>query len=106
MFVCIYLYIYVIKTCHKGSTACYDCSKLSYAVKVTNTGTVTGDAVVLGFVSSKGIPANNATRWLFDFGRAAGLVPGASAVVTLQFDGGCKQAVSLVDTNGTTFRKL
>lgn len=78
---------------------CYDCSKIVYVVKVTNTGTVAGDAVVLGFASSKTV-APNATRWLFDFGRAEAVAPGASATVVLHFDGGCKQAVSTVDAGG------
>ena len=79
--------------------SCYDCSSLAYSVKVTNTGAVQGDAVVLGFV----VPAANAStglgRALFDFGRVE-LAAGASAVVTLRMDKACKQAITRVDEAG------
>merc|ERR1712096_488214 len=36
---------------------CYDCSGIAFAAKVANTGSVAGDAVVLGFVCSAARPA-------------------------------------------------
>ena len=77
---------------------CYDCSALKFDVKVTNTGSMAGDAVVLGFVARSGA-ASTSNRALFDFGRVS-LDANASAVLTLRMDTGCKQAVSYVDDNG------
>lgn len=77
--------------------SCYDCSKLEFKVRVTNTGNVAGGTPVLGFVANRG---SNATKELFDFGRVDLLAPGASATVTLAFDGGCKQSISMVDAQG------
>ena len=78
---------------------CYDCSSLQFGVKVTNTGPMAGDAVVLGFVAPSGATATTSGRALFDFGRVS-LATNASAVLTLRMDTGCKQAVSYVDDNG------
>jgi hypothetical protein len=81
-----------------AATMCYDCSSLAFSVKVSNTGTRIGDAVVLGFVVPKGVVL--AGRALFDFGRVSDLAAGQSSVVTVGMDSSCKQAISHVDEVG------
>ena len=86
-----------LKASNHAASECYDCSSLAFSVKVTNTGTRTGDAVVLGFI----VPKNaSAGRALFDFGRVSELAAGKSSVVTLRMDSSCKQAISRVDEAG------
>jgi beta-glucosidase len=62
---------------------------------VTNTGDVTGDAVVLGFVSNSSDPLFPRQK-LFDFARVT-LSPGESRTVTLHVTA---QHLSVVDDNG------
>jgi len=68
----------------------------SNVVTVTNTGDVTSDAVVLGFVSSNHTDAP-ANKELFDFARVAQLAPGASATVVLTLP---TPVLALVDSDG------
>ena len=92
-----------------GHGGCYSCESLQFSIKVTNTGARSGAAVVLGFVTmstpSHGGSSNTTAggmakkRALFDFGRVA-LAAGSSTTLTLKMDGGCKQAVSMVDESG------
>jgi len=74
--------------------ASYD-SGISYVVTVTNTGKVTSDVVVLGFVSSgvKGQP----TKELFGYARISALTPGASENVKLSV---APQVISQVNSQG------
>ncbi|CAB9520543.1 xylosidase/alpha-L-arabinofuranosidase 1 [Seminavis robusta] len=54
----------------------------SYKVKVTNTGSVAGDAIVLGFITG-GDGTAQPLKKLFDFGRLNNLQPGESAKLGL-----------------------
>lgn len=62
---------------HRGASAA-----ATYDVKVTNTGSVVSDVVVLGFVNSSHADAPQHAE-LFDFARVAMLAPGASTTVHL-----------------------
>jgi beta-glucosidase-like glycosyl hydrolase len=73
----------------------YD-SGISYVAQVTNTGKVTSDVVVLGFVSS-GV-AGQPLKELFNFERVSALAPGASTSVKLSVP---PQVLSQVDKYGT-----
>ena len=72
---------------------CYDCSRIRFAVTVTNTGPIAGETPVLAFIE------NGSGRALFDFGRVD-LAAGSSATVWLAMDRGCAQAVTTVDADG------
>ena len=41
---------------------CYDCSRVKFAVNVTNVGAVAGDAVVLGFAASPALQVTSITH--------------------------------------------
>ena len=72
---------------------CYDCSRIRFAVKVTNTGPVAGETPVLGFIE------NEKGRAVFGFTRVD-LSSGSSTTVSLTMDRGCAQAVTTVDADG------
>mmetsp|Transcript_10794 Transcript_10794/g.27792 ORF Transcript_10794/g.27792 Transcript_10794/m.27792 type:complete len:214 (-) Transcript_10794:2-643(-) len=77
-----------------GTSGCFDCSRVTFSVTVSNKGALGGDAVVLGFAV-----APDGVRSLFDFGRVY-VAAGSSITMTLAMDRGCTQAVTTVDDAG------
>lgn len=77
------------------TTAFASGGNMSYAVTVTNTGTVTSDVSALAFVTSD---AGAPLKKLFDFARAAALAPGASATLYFSLT---PNAAATVDADGS-----
>eukprot|EP00038_Savillea_parva_P014486 m.216144 g.216144 ORF g.216144 m.216144 type:complete len:238 (-) comp28182_c0_seq1:46-759(-) len=77
-----------------GNTGCFNCTRMSFAVRVTNTGSVHGDAVVLGFVTGP-----DGVRSLFGSTRVS-VTAGATVVARVAMDSGCVQAVTSVGADG------
>ena len=77
-----------------------DVSALAHTITVTNTGGVTSDVVVLGFLRNPNAtgPARNPVKELYNFERVKQLQPGASRTVRLSVPA---QVLSLVDEHGT-----
>eukprot|EP00301_Raphidiophrys_heterophryoidea_P027560 c9709_g2_i1.p1 GENE.c9709_g2_i1~~c9709_g2_i1.p1 ORF type:complete len:924 (+),score=247.23 c9709_g2_i1:172-2943(+) len=71
----------------------------SYSVRVTNTGLVTSDCVVLGFVSSNQTDAP-ANKELFDFARVSALAPGQSQDVFFSIS---PEVLALVNREGVEY---
>ena len=77
-------------------TAGVEPSPAGYTVNVTNTGGVTSDVVVLGFISSDHATAP-LNKELFGYSREAAVAPGESRLVHFSVPA---QVLSLVDEHG------